>query len=67
MNYTQPEQELREIAERILNAQHDSLAYYQPAVDTFYFVLDAQRIARAYLNRLEPIKYYGVVIEGAID
>lgn len=65
MNYNQPEDELKAIAERILKVNHDKLAYHLPAVDTFYFALDSQRIARAYLRSLERPKR--VVIGEPLD
>jgi hypothetical protein len=52
MKYNQPPEELKAIAESLLSYNADSLAYREPATDVFYFILDAQRIARAYLKGL---------------
>jgi len=53
MTYTPPRDEIKALAERILQTNYDSLAYHQPAVDTFYFALDAKRVAAAYLAMIE--------------
>ena len=50
MKYNQPPEELKDIAESLLSYHPDSLAYREPSVNTFYFAIDAQRIARAYLK-----------------
>jgi len=58
MTYTPPRDEIKALAERILQTNHDNLAFYQPANDTFYFALDAKRVAVAYLamiKRPEPV------------
>lgn len=65
MTYEQPQDELKAIAERIITVNHDKLAYHLPAVDTFYFALDAQKIARAYLKMLKRPKR--VVIGEPLD
>lgn len=65
MKYNQPPEELRAIAESLLAYNADSLAYREPSVNAFYFVIDSQRIARAYLAATERPKR--IVIDGAMD
>ncbi len=53
MTYEQPKEELLTIAKELLKSSPDNMAFQERAVTQFYFILNAQRIARAYIKAVE--------------